>query len=57
MVSVIIPELIILLAIGILLIGPKRAGKGVHDFYEGLRQRIRTEVQQEPSKVAKKNNK
>ncbi len=56
MISSFIPELTILLVIGILLVGPERAGREIRDFYAGLRRIIGQKSGGRPREVKKNNN-
>jgi Sec-independent protein translocase protein TatA len=48
MFSIVIPELIILLIIVILLLGPDRIGRGIRGFHKSLQGQSQTAVQHEP---------
>ena len=48
MFSIVIPELIILLIIVILLLGPDRIGRGIRGFRKSLQGQSQTAVRQEP---------
>lgn len=50
MVSIVVPELIILLIVLVLVLGPERIGKEIHSLREAWRRKNQIAVQREPAK-------
>jgi len=56
MVSIVVPELIILLVIVILVLGPERIGKEIHSLREASRRKNQIAIRREPAKDKQNKN-